>query len=161
MPAIKTVKTFGFMSQVKQSAQINGRPIMLASYIKQETKSHRVPIRVKFPKEGEEYMGGHCDGYVYCVIFAGSSLSQSYDMVKSFLQEEGYGDIPLPKNVKELIFFQLNTRNKQVLLFEDNGYVHNPVKILFPTDRRKKYTLELLLHKESHEDHLLKFYNKK
>ena len=149
------------MGQTKQNLRINGRPIMLASYVKQEVKSYRVPIRIKFPKEDEQYMGGHSDGYIYRSVFAGSSLIQSYDMVKSFLQEEGYGDVPIPKDVKELSLFRLNTRNKQVLLFEDNGYVHNPIKILFPLDRRKKYTLELLLFKESSEDHLLKFHNKK
>ncbi len=161
MTHIIIFKTFYFMGQPKQKLQINGRPIMLATYVKEEVKSYRVPIRVKFPQAGEEYMGGHSDGYIYRSVFAGSSLIQSYDMVKSFLQEEGYGDIPLPKDIKELEFFKLNTRNQQVLLFEDNGYVHNPVKILFPIDRRKKYTLELLLFNESSDDHLLKFHNKK
>jgi len=148
------------MNQAKQKIQINGRPIMLASYVKHEVKSYRVPIRIKFPKAGESYMGGHSDGYIYRSVFAGSSLSQSFEMVKSFLQEEGYGDLPIPKDDKELQLFQLNTRNKQVLLFEDNGYVHNPIKILFPLDRRKKYTLELYLYNESGENHLLKFHNK-
>lgn len=148
------------MGQTKQKIQINGRPIMLASYVKHDIKSYRVPIRIKFPQKGESYMGGFSDGYIYRSVFAGSSLNQSYEMVKSFLQEEGYGDIPIPKDDKELLLFQLNTRNKQVLLFEDNGYVHNPIKILFPIDRRKKHTLELFLYNESGENHLLKFHNK-
>ncbi len=149
------------MGQTKQVVQIKGRPKMLATYINHEhpATSCRVPIRVKFPKEEEEYMGGYCDGYIYRSLFAGSSLQQSYEMVLSFLQEEGYGDLPFPRDFKELSKFRLNTRNRQVLLFEDNGYVHNPVKILFPLDRRKKNALELCLYNEADEQHLLRFHN--
>lgn len=149
------------MGQIKQVVQIKGRPKMLASFINHEhsSASCRVPIRVKFPKDDEEYMGGYCDGQVYKSFFAGSSLQQSYEMILSFLQEEGYGDLPFPKDYKELLKFRLTTRNKQVLLFEDNGYIHNPVKILFPLDRRKKNVLELCLYNESDEHHLLRFHN--
>lgn len=148
------------MGQLRQIRKINGRPIRLASYKQEESTTHRVPIRIKFPTAGEEYMGGKSDGYIYRSVFAGTTLEQTYDMIKAFLREEGYSDIPLPKDIEELSCFRLNTRNKQVLLFEDNGYVHNPIKILFPTDRRKKNTLILLLYRESMDKHLLRFYNK-
>ena len=46
----------------------------------------------------------------------------------------------------------------RILLFEDNGYVHNPIKILFPIDRRKKTTLILCVYNESDPEHLLKFH---
>ncbi|RME97012.1 MAG: hypothetical protein D6772_11015 [Bacteroidetes bacterium] len=107
-----------------------------------------------------EYLGGHSDGLVYESVFAGGSLQQSYDMIVAFLKEEGYGDLPLPKDVEELAHFRLKTRNRQVLLFEDNGYVHNPVKILFPTDARKKTTLHLFIYNEQAEQHLLRFHGK-
>ena len=45
-------------------------------------------------------------------------------------------------------------------MFEDNGYVHNPVKILFPNDGRKKNTLILQLYNELAPKHLLRFHRK-
>jgi hypothetical protein len=117
-------------------------------------------LRDEFPPKGSDYLGGESDGYVYRTIFAGSSLETSYQMIRQFLQEEGYGDIPLPADSKELTRFRLSTRNKQILLFEDNGYVHNPVKILFPLDGRQKRTLILELYNESAEHHLLRFHKR-
>lgn len=117
-----------------------------------------MPLRQDFPLAGSNYMDGECDGYEYRTIFAGSKLEQSFEMVKQFLKEEGYEDIPLPKDAEELRLFRLNTRNRQILLFEDNGYVHNPVKLLFPLDRRKKSTLILCIYNENDPEHLLKFH---
>lgn len=117
-----------------------------------------MPLRENFPEANSSYLGGESDGYEYKTVFAGSSLDHSYRMIIQFLKEEGYGDVPVPKDAKELEFFRLPTRNKQILLFEDNGYVHNPVKILFPLDRRKRSTLFLHLYNESDPQHLLKFH---
>ena len=103
-------------------------------------------------------MGGSSDGYIYRTAFAGSSLQHSYDMVRQFLKEEGYADVPLPRDAKELSLFRLRTRNKQILLFADNGYVHNPIKILFPADRRKKSALFLRIYNEADPNHLVKFH---
>ena len=89
-------------------------------------------LRTAFPNKGEEYLGGESDGYEYRTVFSGSNLEATYEMIVQFLKEEGYEDIPLPRNAEELKLFRLPTRNKQILLFEDNGYVHNPIKILFP-----------------------------
>ena len=121
-------------------------------------KNATMAMREEFPPAGSDYLGGESDGYEYRTIFAGSSLEQSYEMVRQFLKEEGYAAIPLPRNARELSLFRLPTRNKQLLLFEDNGYVHNPVKILFPHDRRKRTTLILCLYNESDPEHLLKFH---
>ncbi|HQU58405.1 MAG: hypothetical protein KDD02_00240 [Phaeodactylibacter sp.] len=115
-------------------------------------------LRKDFPSEGTEYVGGESDGYEYRTVFAGSNLEHSYEMVRQFLREEGYSDVPLPRNADELKLFRLPTRNRQILLFEDNGYVHNPIKILFPIDRRKKTTLILCVYNESDPEHLLKFH---
>ena len=117
-------------------------------------------MRASFPVAGEAYSGGSSDGKVYEAVFAGRSLADTYAMIKAFLIEEGYVEVPLPADVEELRAFQLSTRNRQVLLFEDNGYVHNPVKILFPLDRRKKTTLILKLYNEQADQHLLRFHNK-
>jgi hypothetical protein len=117
-------------------------------------------LRDNFPLPDSDYLGGESDGYVYRTVFGGSSLEVSYGMVKQFLMEEGYKNIPIPESAKDLKLFRLSSRNKQILLFEDNGYVHNPVKILFPTDGRKKNTLILELYNENAPKHLLRFHNK-
>ncbi|NBU35509.1 MAG: hypothetical protein EBS35_02920 [Bacteroidetes bacterium] len=118
-------------------------------------------LRESFPEAGSEYLGGESDGYEYRTAFSGSSLRSSYEMVKSFLQEEGYGDVPIPSSIEELTYFRLSTRNRQILLFEDNGYCHNPIKILFPLDRRKRRILFLHIYNEKDPHHLLKFHRKK
>lgn len=115
-------------------------------------------LRVSFPPSGSDYLGGCSDGYEYRTTFAGSSLDASYDMIRQFLREEGYPEVPLPRDAQELSLFRLSTRNRQILLFEDNGYVHNPIKILFPADRRKRNTLILCLFNEADPEHLLKFH---
>jgi len=118
-------------------------------------------LRDNFPPAGSDYLGGESDGYEYRTVFSGSGLQQSYEMIRQFLQEEGYGDVPLPRSADELLLFRLTTRNRQILLFEDNGYVHNPVKILFPVDRRRSSMLILCLYNEADPDHLLKFHGVK
>lgn len=115
-------------------------------------------MRADFPTADSDYLGGECDGYEYRTVFAGSSLENSYRMIREFLKEEGYSDVPIPKDAEELLLFRLPTRNRQILLFEDNGYVHNPVKILFPMDRRKRTTLILCLYNENDPQHLLRFH---
>lgn len=117
-----------------------------------------MPLREEFPEAGSDYMGGTSDGYEYQTIFAGSRLHASYDMVRQFLKEEGYEDLPIPKDAEELKLFRLPSRNKQLLMFEDNGYIHNPIKILFPYDGRNKNTLILCVYNEKDPQHLLKFH---
>lgn len=115
-------------------------------------------LRDDFPPAGSDYLGGESDGYEYRTVFSGSSLANSFEMIRQFLREEGYKDLPLPRNAQELLLFRLPTRNRQILMFEDNGYVHNPVKILFPIDGRRRNTLILCLYNEADPDHLLKFH---
>jgi len=115
-------------------------------------------LREDFPPKGSDYLGGESDGWEYKTTFSGTSLEHTYDMVRQFLVEEGYDNVPIPKNAKALSLFRISTRNKQILLFEDNGYVHNPIKILFPLDGRKKKTITLHLYNEANEHHLLKFH---
>lgn len=117
-------------------------------------------LRDGFPPEELEYLGGHSNGFEYKTVFSGMNLKYSYDMVKAFLEEEGYGDIPIPTTAEELDLFRLPTRNKQILLFEDNGYAHFPIKILFPIDGRQKRTLILSIFNEEVEDALLRFHQK-
>ncbi len=115
-------------------------------------------LRDEFPPAGSNYLEGESDGWEYRTVFAGSSLQQSYEMICQFLEEEGYEEVPLPRNAEELLRFRIPTRNKQILMFEDNGYVHNPIKILFPKDMRQKRTLTLCIYNEEDAQHLLKFH---
>ncbi len=114
-------------------------------------------LRNNFPDTGE-YMGGYSDGWCYETAFMGSSLQHCFDMVRIFLEEEGYGHIPLPADAKELLLFKIPTRNRQIILFEDNGYVHNPIKILFPANDRKQKKLLLQVYNELLPDHLIRFH---
>lgn len=148
------------MGLSEQKVSLNGRRVMIASYVEEVTTTPKASMRHAFPLAGTDYMGGNSDGAVYQSNFAGKDLAATYEMICSFLKEEGYQNIPLPADVEELLAFRLATRNRQVLLFEDNGYVHNPVKILFPLDRRKKSTLILKLYNEQADQHLLRFHNK-
>ena len=115
-------------------------------------------LRADFPPDGSDYMGGMSDGYEYRSTFAGSSLQHTYEMIRQFLADEGFHELPLPKDAEELRLFRTPTRNRQILMFEDNGYVHNPIKILFPHDHRKRTTLILCVYNESDPEHLLKFH---
>ena len=118
-------------------------------------------IREDFPSsEMASSTGGESDGIVYRTAFTGATLERAYDLVIQFLKQEGYGDLPMPANAEELQLFKLASRNKQILLFEDNGYVHNPIKILFPNDGRKKNTLILEIYNENAPNHLLRFHGK-
>ena len=116
-----------------------------------------VPIREQFPPPGSDYLGGTSDGWEYRTVFAGAKLAYTYEMVKQFLREEGYSDVPLPETVEELRLFR-RPRGKQLQLFGERGYVHNPVKILFPNDTRQRNVLILCVYNEHESQHLLRFH---
>ncbi|MFN4079482.1 MAG: hypothetical protein ACK4NS_01155 [Saprospiraceae bacterium] len=115
------------------------------------------PIREDFPPPGDDGLGGLSDGWEYRTVFQSASLSKAYDLLRQFLQQEGYGDVPIPANTAELRRFQ-RPRRPQPELFEERGYVHNPIKILFPADARRRNTLILCLYNERAEGHLLRFH---
>ncbi|MDX2133262.1 MAG: hypothetical protein SFV52_00645 [Saprospiraceae bacterium] len=117
----------------------------------------RPPVRTAFPEAGSHYMGGESDGWEYRTVFAGSNLAYTYDMVKQFLAEEGYADVPIPADAAELRLFK-RPRRRQLQLFEENGYVHNPLKILFPAGPSARHTLILCLYNEQAPGHLLRFH---
>ena len=117
-------------------------------------------LRTAFPTTPGEYLGGISDGYCLRSSFSGANLEHSLEMIRLFLKEEGYADLPIPKDVEELKMFRLPVRNRQILLFEDNGYVHNPIKILFPNDPRKTKLLQLEIYDENAPNHLLRFHRR-
>lgn len=120
-------------------------------------------LRHHFPVRGESVEGGEtADGYCFTIIFSAGRLAASYEMLVAFLQEHGYTDVPIPKDVEELKRFRLPPRMRhQLALFGDDGYVHNPVKILFPGPAQRRGSLRLELYDEGAEDHLLRFHRRK
>ena len=120
----------------------------------------KMGLRATFPTSPGEHQGGTSDGYCYQSCFAGATLGHCLAMIREFLKEEGYDEQPLPKDAEELKMFRLPTRNRQILMFEDNGYVHNPIKILFPNDPRKTKVLLLEIYDENAPNHLLRFHRR-
>lgn len=115
-------------------------------------------LRSEFPKKGEEYLGGASDGWEYRTSFTGTTMKDSFAMLKKFLEEEGYRDVPVPKDAKELLFFKNPPKQKQLQLFNEKGYFHNPIKIFFPNGKRKENTLILCIYNEKTPQHLIKFH---
>lgn len=113
-----------------------------------------VPMREQFPEAGSNYLGGTCDGWEYRTAFTGSRLAFAYEMLKQFLVEEGYADVPLPETAAEIKLFK-KPRFAQLQMFADRGYAHNPIKILFPNQRN---TLILCVYNEQETGHLLRFH---
>lgn len=118
----------------------------------------QAPMREHFPPAGSGYLGGASDGWEYRTVFGGARLAASYEMVKQFLREEGYGDVPLPATVEELRLFRRAPGGVQLHLFGERGYAHNPVKILFSNDPRQRNTLILCVYNEQAPDHLPRFH---
>ncbi len=122
-------------------------------------------LRTEFPEAGSDYLGGNSDGWEYRTVFSGSRLEDTYAMVRQFLQEEGYGDVPVPATTAELRLFRFRTaRGKpmQMRMFEEHGYIHNPIKILFPLPgSMRRNTLILCIYNDGEVDHLLRFHGLK
>lgn len=151
------------------------RPVVIASYTapaKVEAEVVRLPvapvptgkhgIRYNFPAAGEVVEGGVSDGYCYRITFAAGRLKSTFALVRAFLAEQGYTDVPLPRDTEELKLFRLPPKLRhQLSLFGDNGYVHNPIKILFPVPAGRKGCLVLELYDEAASDHLLRFHRLK
>ena len=120
-----------------------------------------MPIKEEFPLIGMDYSGGKSDGREYQTVFSGATLQHLLEMIKAFLAEEGYEDLPLPADAQELELFRTPTDAKgQVMLFGGNGYVHYPIKILFLPPKGRMKNLLLCIFNEKAEKSLLRFHGK-
>ncbi|MEO1434258.1 MAG: hypothetical protein AAFV80_01895 [Bacteroidota bacterium] len=117
-----------------------------------------MPIKDEFPPAGDDYLDGNSNGLVYETQFSGSSYQKCYEMLINFLEEEGYGDLPIPKDAKELRRFRHPSRKGQIRIFEENGYLHFPIKIIFPKKPKRRNTLLLQIFNETAPDQLLRFH---
>lgn len=116
-----------------------------------------VPIREQFPPADSDYLGGTSDGWEYRTVFGGAKLAYTYNMVKQFLQEEGYGDVPLPATAEDLKLFR-RPRDRQLQLFAERGYIHNPIKLLFSNMPGQRSSIIVCIYNEQTPDHLLRFH---
>lgn len=115
-------------------------------------------LRDEFPDVGSDYLGGISDGWEYKTAFTGTTLDKTYEMVKAFLVEEGYADIPVPANAKELRLFKKVVHPSQLSIFREMGYIHNPIKILFHPNEKRHTSLTLCIYNEAAPNHLLRFH---
>ncbi|CAH1000590.1 hypothetical protein LEM8419_01724 [Neolewinella maritima] len=119
------------------------------------------PLRYAFPEAGADTAGGQCDGYCFSILFAAGKLERTYTMVREFLLEHGYGSVPIPADVAELQAFRLPPKLRhQLSLFGVDGYVHNPIKIVFPPRGSKRGSLRVELYDEAAAGHLLRFHQR-
>ena len=141
---------------------VTRRPVYLASYEDSPpAAAEKVRVRQEFPEAGSDRHGGSSDGYCFRITFAAGRLERSYEMVRQFLQEEGYADVPVPKDLPELKRFRLPPKLRhQLSLFGEDGYVHNPVKVLFLSQGGKRGALILELYNEDTPGHLLSFHRR-
>ena len=118
-------------------------------------------LRDNFPTAGAAAYGGSSDGYCFTITFASGRLEGTYAMLREFLKEQGYGSVAIPADVGELRAFRLPPKLRhQLSLFGNDGYVHNPLKILFPPPGGKRGALLLELYNEAAEGHLLRFHGR-
>ncbi|WP_245911562.1 hypothetical protein [Neolewinella xylanilytica] len=121
----------------------------------------KVRLRQDFPETGSDRYGGLSDGYCFRIVFAAGRLERSYDLLRQFLQEEGYEAVPVPADADELKKFRLPPKLRhQLSLFGEDGYVHNPLKILFPPQGGKRGAVILEIYNEAEAGHLLKFHRR-
>jgi len=160
--------------------QLGGRPVYIAEY-SSETESRIVSLtplegnaeqlastslkartlRSGFPAAGSDYEGGVSDGCCYRIVFSSGRFEASFNLLRDFLREEGYQDLPLPQNTEELLRFRLPPKLRhQLSIFGDNGYVHNPIKILFPLKPARRGELILEVYNDGLSDHLLRFHRR-
>ena len=88
------------------------------------------------------------DGWVYQTAFDGDTEEESFDNLRKFLQENGFGDIPMPQNARRLWFDYLRP--------DDNGnfvrFIWHP--IIISQSEYHKNGLVLSIYNEQIEDHL-------
>ena len=117
-------------------------------------------IRHDFPPYGSEVLGGSSDGLVYTTTFQGTTLDDTLAMVRTFLTEEGYADVPLPGTAREMLAFLHPERGRHPHLFERPDYSHMPVRLLLPSRDRLRRKLIVELYNEAAPDYLLRFHRR-
>ena len=158
--------------------QLNGRRVRIADFSHSEDNpaavfsgrgadlplsqgSSEARLRDNFPPAGKSFEGGYSDGYCFRLDFRSSNPDRCLSMIRLFLEEQGYGELPMPGDYSELKLFRLPRRDRRQLhLFADDGYVHNPIKILFPPPKADWRGLRLEVYNEQADRHLVRFHGR-
>ena len=74
-------------------------------------------LSTHFPAAGQHYEGGYSDGYCYRVVFSSGRFESSFNLLREFLWEEGFKEIPLPRDTEELLRFRLPPKLRHQLSF--------------------------------------------
>lgn len=117
-------------------------------------------LRHEFPPYESEILGGTSNGLIYRTAFAGSSMEATLAMVRTFLYEEGYSDIPLPSNAEDMLRFLNPEPGRHPHLFEDPDYAHYPVRLILPRRDRLRKKLIVEFYNEAAPDSLLRFHRR-
>ncbi len=117
-------------------------------------------LRDNFPPYGSTILGGTSDGLVYRTAFAGTSLTATLLMVRAFLDEEGYEQVPIPRTDAEMLAFLHPEQGRHPHLFEEPDYAHNPVRLILPRRDRRRKKILVELYNEGAPDHLLRFHRR-
>ena len=117
-------------------------------------------LRENFPPYGSEVLGGVSDGLVYTTAFVGTSLTDTLALIRLFLDEQGYAEVPLPRTTDEMLAFRQPERGCHPNLFEQPSYAHNPVRLTLPKRDRLRRKLVVELYNESAPEHLLRFHRR-
>lgn len=118
-------------------------------------------IREAFPPDGSQYEGGLSDGWVYQIKFTGKNNVSTYQLLKSFLIEEGFNDVALPNKAEELLLFKFPPPSAQLSIFNEVGYFQYPIKIFFDPKERITKTFILCIYNERAENSLLRFFGRR
>lgn len=117
-------------------------------------------LRENFPPYGSEVLGGTSDGLVYTTAFVGTSLTATLGLIRLFLDEQGYAEVPLPRTDAEMLAFLQPERGCHPSLFEQPSYAHNPVRVTLPKRDRLRRKLVVELYNEAAPEHLLRFHRR-
>ena len=117
-------------------------------------------LRKSFPPYGSQVLGGESDGVVYRTAFAGTNMDATLEMVRQFLDEEGYADVPIPSHAEEMLAFLHPESGRHPSLFERPDYAHSPVRLILPAKDRLKRKIIVELYNEAAPEHLLRFHRR-
>ncbi len=117
-------------------------------------------LRHDFPPYGSTALGGTSDGVLYTTCFAGTTLEATLGMVRVFLDEEGYEDVPIPATTEEMLAFLQPEEGAHPHLFARPAYAHNPVRLVLPARDRLRRKISVELYNEHVPGHLLRFHRR-
>ena len=103
-------------------------------------------IKNNFPKNMEEYKGGKSDGWCFRIDLWAETENKVIEMIKEFLNNEGYSDIPIPK-AERLWWDYLRPDSNGI----EGSFIWYPIQIY--QNSYKKNAVSLFIYNENHPEH--------